>query len=63
MNKYINIIVLYQIQFHKGSKINILYTNILWIYTDFEMRLPGLKGQGQGQGQKKIEVKKCLSGI
>ena len=49
MSKNINIVILYQNNFHKGSKTNVLQTDTLWAYTTSEMGLPGFKGKGQGQ--------------
>ena len=56
MSKYVNIVILYQSHFHKGSKTNVLHTNTLWTYTTSEMGLPGFEGKDQGQTNVKRQI-------
>ena len=49
MSKYINIVILYQSHFHKGSETNISARDTLCKNKTFEMGLPGFKGQGQAK--------------
>ena len=56
MTKYKNIVILYQSQFRKGSKTNILHTDNLWTYTTIEVGLTGYKGQGQ----TKVKIQNIL---
>ena len=60
MSKYINIVILYHSNFHKGSK-NSLHIDTLRIYKTSEKRLPRFKGHGQGQTKvKKVHNSKCI---
>ena len=56
MSKYINIVIIFQSNFHKGLETNILQAGTLCTYIAIEMGLPGYKGKGQGQTKVKNKI-------